>query len=1271
MKKIFFFLLFFLVIGLDVFATSISNYCSTPPFITSTVIPNVLFIVDNSGSMKYAAYWPLNLHHTDIDNSFDNSTRYYGIFDSNSRYSYSKDGDYFYKDPSGAWSGNFLNWLTMRRYDILLKVLIGGNYKEINGNKFLQGFNIVESKKNYTSYQFKKEIDTEGFCPSKYVGKKFTVGSQHSPSGSSDDEKRNFRFWFKVKRNKKKYDYYAIRVKIDKKPEGILQNISARVRVGLMVFNHGDGFEKNDTYKNNGGRVISYISDNNTQLANRFLNQDVWNGSYPPLYPHNWTPLAETYYEAVRYFEAIKSAYNKNVDYSKKDPIEYRCQKNFVILLTDGESTKDEDLPGGYWGSKLCTSDSKFNIKTWMEKIARNEGYSDINKDYKYKNGSDGTKYLEGVAYYAHVSDLRSDLKGMQNLTLYDVYVFGHSNTAVDILSKSAKYGGFVDLNGNGKPDLRSEWDKNGDSIPDNFFHAYDGYKIENYIKNIINDILRQASSGTAASILATNEKSGSIILQALFYPQRSFDNSTKLDWSGSLKALWFYLGPFVQNIREDTDENKILNLFSDHIVEFYFDNASNKTKVHVFKDTNGDGKPDESLPDESLSELKYLWDAGYVLWATNADNRKIFTDVDNLTYDNQRGNFIVANASKLQKYLNADNITQAEDIINYIRGEDLGYRNRTVTINGVSHVWKLGDIIHSTPAIVSWIPLNSYDKKAPYGYNDITYKEFINSSVYQNRGMVFVGANDGMLHAFRLGKIKMLNYGSGNIAKLDNITVDNKTFTFGSEAWAFIPENVLPYLKYYMQNNYCHMYYVDLTPYVLDAPVYDNKTNSYANTADKIKNKNSWRTILIGGLRFGGACGDNVSASITPPEYSGKPDGLGRSSYFAIDVTDPENPRVLWEFADNDLGFTTTGPSVVHIPYYRTDENGNKVIDNTRNGYWYVVFASGPDNYNGEVHKPLYLYVLNLATGKLVKKWQLSGSSSSCPYFPFMTCDTDVIGDHNAFAGRMFEASVDTNLDYADDALYFGYSYKNSNNEWEGGVIRVVTNDDPDVGNWKISKVIDGIGPVTSAVRNLVDKRTHKLWLFFGEGRYFTKNDDPTATRAIYGVEDPCYNSTKATQFDDNCPAPLTKNDLTDVTSNPNAADVTGGWYINLDSANNGYNSERLITDPTVTTRGWVLYTTFEPTNDICGFGGRSYLWMVNYNNGGTPHDIEGNVYLQLSTGAIKKVNLKSEFGTNHGSKGGRRLANPSIGAPPPQSDISIIIPPPPINTVIHWEEK
>ncbi len=1248
MKKVVYVLLIiFMIFGSNFSQAATSNYCSLPPFITEPVKPNVVLLMDFSGSMQFPAYYSCagwagywgskvadcagyNVNYYAKQN-YDANKDYYGIFDPDKYYKYDSNKKYFidntnncsYTDRIGSQpdciSGNLLNFITTTRIDAALKALIGAKADCDSNYCYLKAQGSVRLLK-VGNINCKFFIRPQSYWTGDYSNKKILL-TAYNYNGSCPLYGLS--------------DAHVV-VQVNKSyRNGIVQRNFNKVRFTFMVFG-GD----------REGVVRYGFNDDNMSLLIDKMQTEV---------PYYGTPTGEAMWEVDDYLkQSNNNNYESNSAYIDKgsivDPYYQKlpdgsivptwCRKSYVVLISDGEWNGDVDP-----------------VKP---------------------------------AYYLRTEDLRTDIVKKQQAKIFPVFVFDSSDKGKNSMKTISAFGSFTDISGcstnwpytfdkfpdNSKnviwprndcdpsgiyKSCCKEWDaKDQNGVPDTYYQASNGGALESDLTKVFSEIFKAIASGTSASVLATNEKSGTVILQALFYPNRNFDNGTKINWAGSLNNMWFYLGPFVQNIREDTDKNNILNLFDDYVIQFFFDNSTNMTKVHIWKDSNGDGTPDTYIKDEDSFDVKYLWDAGKILWNTLSSGRKIFTDIDNLTDNATEGNFIVANASKLETYLNADNITQAENIIEYIRGRDIeGYRNRTVTIGSASHVWKLGDIIYSTPSILSGEPINSYYKNPPYGYGDSTYRQFVNSSIYKNRGMVFVGANDGMLHAFRLGKVVMLHSANGNIAKLEKQPAD---IELGSEAWGFIPKNLLPYLKYYMDKNYCHLYYVDLTPYVFDASIGkpgENDDNYYEQT--KTGDDNTWRTILVGGLNFGGACGDNVTGAINPP--SGIPQDTGRSSYFALDVTDPENPKVLWEFADNNTAFTTTGPAIVHIPYKNADGSPNS----TKRGYWYVVFASGPDNYNGTVHQPLYLYVLDLKTGKLKHKWQLSGNN--CSSSSLLTCQTGLIGNYNAFAGRMFESSVDLGTNYSDDGVYFGYNYKDS--DWKGGVLRLVTYDDPNPADWKVSKLIGDIGPVTSSVRTLEDAKNHNLWVYFGEGRYFTKGDDAVQQRAIYGVKDPCYNG--AISYEANCPTALTRNDLTDVTNDANASIDNSGWYIDLSTASGDYNAERMITDPVVSNNGWVFWTTFMPTSDLCGFGGDSYVWMVNYDNGGTPKNVEGSLYVQLSTGAIKKINLKEQFGLEHSgnSSSGRKLSSPLVGSPPPSAGMTIVLPPNPLGDVIHWEEK
>jgi type IV pilus assembly protein PilY1 len=216
------------------------------------------------------------------------------------------------------------------------------------------------------------------------------------------------------------------------------------------------------------------------------------------------------------------------------------------------------------------------------------------------------------------------------------------------------------------------------------------------------------------------------------------------------------------------------------------------------------------------------------------------------------------------------------------------------------------------------------------------------------------------------------------------------------------------------------------------------------------------------------------------------------------------------------------------------------------------------------------------------------------------------------------------------------------------------------------------------------MDKRNNKLWVFFGTGRYFYKNDDLKGRNKIFGIKDPCY-STAINTIDPTCNTQISS--LTDSTSTAHTS-VINGWYIDLDCAYDdasctsekaptGYSAERVITDPLAVPTGGVFFTTFSPTADICGYGGNTYLWLVDYKTGGiAPVSArKGKVLIQLSTGEIKEVELekalveKKPSGSDIDAPGRRTAA--FKGLPPIGQGLSVVVPAEPLKQIIWiWEE-
>ncbi|HAG51920.1 MAG TPA: hypothetical protein DCL42_11390, partial [Deltaproteobacteria bacterium] len=117
----------------------IADYTAYPPFLPRIVSPNILFVLDYSASMVRPAYGTCtnitNLSNcrttfSHITDDYSGSTTYTGYFDNDNTAKYtctSGGGASCAKNSSGAWKGNWLNWLSMTQFDVLKKVFVGGD----------------------------------------------------------------------------------------------------------------------------------------------------------------------------------------------------------------------------------------------------------------------------------------------------------------------------------------------------------------------------------------------------------------------------------------------------------------------------------------------------------------------------------------------------------------------------------------------------------------------------------------------------------------------------------------------------------------------------------------------------------------------------------------------------------------------------------------------------------------------------------------------------------------------------------------------------------------------------------------------------------------------------------------------------------------------------------------------------------------------------------------------------------------------------------------
>ena len=1265
-----------LLSGTSAESGALPQYCQYPPYVFQSVLPSVTLLVSNSVSMLQFAYGDNVAPTNPCDNSskacggFDPTKTYYGLFNSAYWYTGNAGGSGGFtiaakaggtaQGPTGKgtndWHGNFLNWLTSRRVDVMRKVLTGGT----GVGTQLCGAGIAEWKmfsdtQKYTPVSADNQVvrfPKSTVCAGTLQGN-FVLGTGTTP-------------------------FYNIRNLSVGTTSGIIQEMTPKASLGIAFYNEADS---------EGAQLNPQIDGSNIALSayrNRIDTPSNFNGLTPgaPLGEALWTIVGSYAREAVA--SSTGPQYHGNADYvASKDPYVFnhtisRCVKGSVIVISDGEPCKDGNLPTSY---------KTFDIKNFADNTPLNciGNTCDSASTFGFPSStipscSDGaTAGFEDVALFAHTKDLRSatfgatDIENMQNLDIYVIRAFGQDNS--NLLKYGAINGTFdIGLGDNTTVPGKILPTPGSYSLDSAYFPAGDGSEIEKALRQIFQNLLKRATSGTAASVLASGQGSGANLVQAVFYPRRRFFDEV-IEWTGTLQNFWYYVDPFFGNssIREESDDppvsNPVLHLVSDNTVTFFFDANTQTSKANEYANNPYTGNAYGTPVVIPFEKVKAIWEGGGFLHVRSPGTRKIYTITDNTRYGlannllDYTGNSFDNSSSRvssLRPFLGVTTDADAKDIIDYVRGYDLSsYRQRTVPYptNTASDnaVWKLGDIINSTPRVVASVPLNNYQKT----YNDVTYDTFTKGSTYKNRGMVFVGANDGMLHAFKLGKLEFPGDNAWypgskwEKARLRNLDSDPTLAPLGSERWAFIPKNALPYLQATLDNNYCHLFYVDLAPQVFDA--------SIGGADNAVRGTDSWRTILIGGMRTGGGCAPPSSGRVNAVDIPDTGTGAGYSSYFAIDVTDPESPKVLWEFADPELGFATTGPAVIRI-----NANNSRAF----NGKWFAVFGSGPtgpiDNnfhqFLGKSDQTLKLFVVDLQTGSHV---------------------TIPTGIPNAFAGSMINSTADFNLDYSDDAVYIGYVKGNGSTWDQGGVLRLLTKGSVDPTTWVPSVVIDGIGPVTSSVVRLQNNISHTNWLFFGTGRYYfaspSNPDDPTAQRKLFGVKDPCFNSSNT--ITPSCTTAVSYGSLTQADTPP-AAEPASGWFINLDTNspvaydNTGakrYMAERVITDPLATISGAVFFTTFRPYGDDCAVGGRTFLWAVQYNTGGIPAiALTGKALMQVSTASVEQLDLHTAFSQGDASlnRGGRRSFSME-GVPPTAQGLSLLVPPPPVKRILHMRER
>lgn len=419
----------------------------------------------------------------------------------------------------------------------------------------------------------------------------------------------------------------------------------------------------------------------------------------------------------------------------------------------------------------------------------------------------------------------------------------------------------------------------------------------------------------------------------------------------------------------------------------------------------------------EPTDVMEWSLSAGEQLTSRTPGSRRILTNTAGSGPASQT-EFSWGNLSADQRaWLSINPMSNSEDSLGQIRVDWIrGNRSDEQQNGGVlrSRDSLLGPIIGSSLISVS-APRFGYRGRVGFAEGGSAYEDF--RRTHQRRlPMLYVGANDGMLHAFEAET--------------------------GRESWAFIPNRLVPNLARLTSPDYQFVPFVNNTP--IDHDVYIN---------------DQWRTVLIGTL------------------------GLGGQGVYALDITEPENPRVLWEFTDEGhahLGYTYGRPNV-----YRLSD-----------GTWVAVVPSG---YNSEAR---FDYATRNLPNERPDTHFVPGGDSDGMVFVIRISDGQTVGiPVDGARGLATVQLADYELDYELDFAVAG--------DLNGNLFRIDFKGRgwSDVGGARVDRMFTGSNtrPITSGPSLFADPTTGEMIAVVGTGKYLEDHDRETEIprQAIYGIRE------------------------------------------------------------------------------------------------------------------------------------------------------------------------
>lgn len=684
----------------------------------------------------------------------------------------------------------------------------------------------------------------------KYPNRDDCSGSVGAGGCSYEEEMTNLANWFA---------YYRTRMQLMKSASAIAFNsLDKKYRVGFMTINQPQDAGNYLPIKEF-ATSADYPSPTPVPSDVSVTHKQDWLTSLYSNFPAGTTPLRGALSAAGRLFAGKKPVAALGYTGADPDPMQFSCQKNFTLLTTDGywndtdtsgKAIDGTTSVGNLDGDETTSPRPKFegptDVSGTLADVSKYYFETDI-RDPLYNNcvgsvngevtdlcsnakstqkmktltlglGVDGERsYVNNYATTSNANYIGSDYEKIVNGTLDWPVPVANSASAVDDLWHAA-------VNSDGT-----------------YFSAKSPKELKDSLNVVITDIDKALKSGAPAAVSSLEPASGDYAYSTTYVSEK---------WTGNVVAreLSLSLGSFYKNTTPApavwcADVLSILD-----------------TSITSCPNTN------------NLSSRV----------AASSDTRTILMKKDTTPSSQDLVNFDLAEMSTAQAnyfspaYLNGK-LTQwtslsaeitaagADKLVKFLRGQN-GYEDRTPDNPANQRIFRtreavLGDVTDSDPVFIGPDPMFSYlDPGYPTSFS-------------QRTRTVYVGANDGMLHAF------------------DALT--------GYERWAYVPSVLFPKLHKLAEKNYTSMH----ENFVNGDPVVGEICVDACGTSAA-----SWKTILVGGLAQGGR------------------------GYYALDITDSDNPKLLWEFNytdDSDLGYSY----------------GKPVITKKSDGTWVVLVTSGYNN--------------------------------------------------------------------------------------------------------------------------------------------------------------------------------------------------------------------------------------------------------------------------------------------------------------------------------------